>query len=284
VHVRVGLSVFETFPGRASYYAWYNRPFPNNRTVGSLFKAIPMNSTATAAGSTPASKGLLSRFIGIITAPKDTFAIVAAAPKWFGMLAVTAVLASFFAALPMTTPAGRQAAIDQQVQQRQSFGLPVDDRMYDQLEKMSKVMPYITGGSVLIFSPIVAVVIAGIFFAIFNAALGGEASFKQVFAVLVHAGAISALSAVFSGVINYFRGAIGSVANLGALLPMLPEKSFVSHFLGAIDVFMIWYVLVLAMGLAVLYRRRTQPIAMSLLGVYAVIAIAIALVKSRVGA
>ena len=29
-----------------------------------------------------------------------------------------------------------------------------------------------------------------------------------------------------------------------------------------IDMFLIWYVLVLAIGLAVLYRRRTQPIAM----------------------
>jgi uncharacterized membrane-anchored protein len=83
--------------------------------------------------------------------------------------------------------------------------------------------------------------------------------------------------------VNYFRGAMGSVANLGALLPMLPEHSFAANLLGAIDVFLLWYVLVLAMGLAVLYRRRTQPIAISLLGLYAVIAIVIAVVKSRAG-
>jgi len=88
---------------------------------------------------------------------------------------------------------------------------------------------------------------------------------------------------VFSGIINYFRGAVGSVATLGALLPMLPEKSFLASLLGAIDVFLIWWIVVLAMGLAVLYRRRTQPIAISLLAVYAVIAIVIAVVKSRVG-
>jgi uncharacterized membrane-anchored protein len=40
---------------------------------------------------------------------------------------------------------------------------------------------------------------------------------------------------------------------------------------------------VLSIGLAVLYRRRTQPIAMSLLSVYAVIAIVIAVIKSRAG-
>jgi hypothetical protein len=242
-----------------------------------------MNTTATAAGSAPASKGLLARFIGIITAPKDTFASVVAAPKWFGILAVSAVLIAFFTALPMTTDAGRQAAIDQQVQQRQAFGIETDDATYARIEQMSKIMPYVTAGSVLVFSPIMVLVIGGILFAIFNAALGGEASFKQVLAIVTHAGVISTVSAVFSGIINYFRGAVGSVANLGALLPMLPEKSFLASLLGAIDVFLIWWIVVLAMGLAVLDRRRTQPIAISLLAVYAVIAIVIAVVKSRAG-
>jgi hypothetical protein len=64
---------------------------------------------------------------------------------------------------------------------------------------------------------------------------------------------------------------------------MLSENSFAGRLLGMIDIFLIWYVVVLAIGLAVLYRRRTQPIAISLLTVYAVIAIVVALIKSRVG-
>jgi Yip1-like protein len=242
-----------------------------------------MTTPPIAAGSVPAPKNLLARFIGVITSPRETFASVAASPKWFGMLALTTIVIAIFTTLPMTTEAGRQAAIDQQVTQMQSFGFTVDDKMYEQLEKGAGRMPYTTGISVLVVSPIFAVIIAGILFAVFNAALGGEASFKQVFAVLVHAGAISALSTIFSGLINYFRGSIGSVANLGALLPMLSESSFAGRLLGMIDVFLIWYVVVLAIGLAVLYRRRTQPIAISLLTVYAVIAVVVALIKSRVG-
>lgn len=242
-----------------------------------------MTNTAAAAGVTPAPKNLFARFVGIITSPKDTFRSIVPAPKWFGMLVLTTVIIAFFSALPMTTPAGRQAAIDQQVQQRQAFGMTVDDRMYAQMEKMSAVMPYITAGTVLVIAPIMAVLFTGILFAIFNAALGGEASFKQVFSIWIHAGAVSALSTVFSGVVNYFRGGIGSAANVGTLLPMLPEHSFVANLLGTVDVFIIWWVIVLAMGLGVLYRRRTQPIAFSLFGVYALIAIVIAVVKSRAG-
>ena len=221
--------------------------------------------------------------MGVLTSPRDTFASVAGSPKWFGMMALTAVIVAIFTALPMTTEAGRQAAIDQQVTQMQSFGMTVSDQMYEQLEKRSGTMPYTTAVSVIVVTPIFALILAGILFAIFNAAMGGEATFKQVLTVLVHAGVISTVSAAFSGVVNYFRGSMGSVANLGALLPMLSEKSFAGRLLGMVDVFLIWYIVALAIGLAVLYRRRTQPIAISLLSVYAVIAIVVALIKSRVG-
>ena len=239
--------------------------------------------TPPTAGTSPAPKSLATRFIGVITAPRETFASVAAHPKWFGILALTAVIVAIFTALPLTTEAGRQAALDQQVQQMQSFGMTVNDQMYEQMEKGAGRMPYVTGIMVLVMTPIIGVIVAGILFALFNAAMGGEASFKQLFSVYTHAGAISVISTIFSGIINYFRGSMGSVANLGALMPMLPENSFAGRLLGMVDIFMIWYVIVLAMGLAVLYRRRTQPIAISLLTVYAVIAIVIALVKSQVG-
>lgn len=278
------MSVFETFQRRASYYRVLQSAVPGHlEQVDSRIKAITMTSPASAGVPAPAPMNLVARFIGIITSPKATFASVIAVPKWFGMLALTTVLVALFTALPMTTPAGRQAALDQQVESMKSFGFEVNDQMYEQMEKSSQMAPYTTGISVLFVSPIFTVVIAGILFAIFNAALGGEASFKQVFTVLVHAGAVSALSTVFSGVINYFRGGVSSAANLGALLPMLPQGSFVANLLGTVDIFLIWYIIVLAMGLAVLYRRRTQPIAISLMLVYAVIAVIIAVVKSRAG-
>ena len=250
---------------------------------------MTITSPASAGVAAPAPMNLVARFIGIITSPKDTFASVVARPKWFGMLALTTLIIAAFVALPLTTEAGRQAALDQQVESVKSLGFEVNAQMYEQMEKGKARMPYTTGLGIVVMAPILAVVIAGILFAIFNAALGGEASFKQVLAVVAHAGSflsgvVFSLSAILLGTINYVRGtAMTGVANLGAALPMLPERSFLATFLGAVDLFIIWYILVLAMGLAVLYRRRTQPIAISLMSVYAVIAVIIAVVKSRAG-
>jgi hypothetical protein len=75
-----------------------------------------------------------------------------------------------------------------------------------------------------------------------------------------------------------------SASNLGVLLPMLPEKSFFALLLGMIDLFLIWQLVVLSIGLAVLYRRRTQPIATALLVVYAIIAVIVAFIRRGAGA
>jgi hypothetical protein len=50
-----------------------------------------------------------------------------------------------------------------------------------------------------------------------------------------------------------------------------------------IDLFVVWWLFVLAIGLGVLYKRRTQPIAFGLFCVYAVIALVAAAVMSRFG-
>lgn len=241
-----------------------------------------MTNTAIESG-VPAPMSLPARFFGVLTSPRATFASVAASPKWFGMLAATVVLIAFFSALPLTTEDGRQAMVDQQLSAMKSFGMTVTPEMEAKMEQRAASLPYTTGISVLVVSPIIAALVAGILFAIFNAALGGEASFKQVFSVIVHAGVLSSIAAMFAGIVNYFRGATGSVTTLASLLPMVSDQSFLGHLLAAIDIFMVWYVLVLAIGLGVLYRRRTQPIAISLFGFYAVIAIVIAIVKSRAG-
>jgi hypothetical protein len=49
--------------------------------------------------------------------------------------------------------------------------------------------------------------------------------------------------------------------------------------LGSIDLIFIWWMLSLAIGLGVLYRKRTGPIAVTILAIYVVIAVIIAAVK-----
>ena len=105
--------------------------------------------------------------------------------------------------------------------------------------------------------------------------MGGSATFKHVYAVVTHSTVIVALQQVFSVALSYASGKAAG-ANLGIFVPTLDETNFVTLFLGSIDLFLVWATFSLAIGLGVLYQRRTGPIAMTLLGLYFVIALVIA--------
>src|SRR4051794_20535050 len=119
-----------------------------------------MTNTTAATGVTPAPMNVFARFIGIITSPRATFQSVVAHPKILGMLLLTVAISAFGAALPMTTDAGKQATIDKQVQAMESFGMTVSDEMYAGLQKRAAMLPYTTGGSVLVASPIMIAIFA----------------------------------------------------------------------------------------------------------------------------
>jgi hypothetical protein len=239
-----------------------------------------MADTSAQSGATRPPTSLLSRFIGIITAPRATYESVVANPKWFGMLALVSVLMALLVGGFLLTKVGQEAWLDAAT----ATG-PVSEQQYQGMEKMAPYVGYGTIAFFLIAGPLMLAVISGILFAIFNAALGGDASFKQVFTVAVHAGPIGLLAQLFTVPLNYMRGSMSSATNLGVLTQsMVDDSSFIAKLLSMIDIFIIWQLFVLAIGLAVLYRRRTQPIATSLFVVYAVIAVIVAFVRRGAGA
>ena len=241
-----------------------------------------MANTTVQTGASPAPKSLVARVIGIITSPRATYESVVAHPKWFGMLALCAVGLGVLIGGFLMTKVGQEAWLDA------ALNSPFSGQITDQqIQAMEKMAPYVGYGTVvymLVLVPIFMVILSGILYAVFNAAMGGNATFKQVFTVVVHAGPVGLLSQLFTVPLNYFRGTMTSATTLAVLLPMLPDKSFAARLLGMIDLFLIWQLVVLSIGLAVLYRRRTQPIATALLVVYFIIAVIVAFVRRGAGA
>jgi hypothetical protein len=77
----------------------------------------------------------------------------------------------------------------------------------------------------------------------------------------------------------YLQGVVTSAGpfNLGALVPMLEPGNPVKTFLGAVSFFTLWAVVVEAVGLGVLYRRRVGPIAGLLVSAYLILTAAFTL-------
>lgn len=239
-----------------------------------------MTQTLTADPTTAPAKSLPARFTGILFAPRATYASVAAHPRWFGIFAAVVLLSGTAAVALMSTEVGRNAVIDQQIASRASFGRPMTQTELDQMEKFAPYFVYITPLFQLLGLGAGALVVAGVAFAVFNAMLGGDATFKQVFAVVAHSGVVLAVLSLFTTPLAYARGSLSSATNLAVFLPFLDDTSFAARLLGTIDLIFIWWMVTLAIGLGVLYRKRTAPIATTLLVLYAAIGLIIAAVKS----
>lgn len=227
---------------------------------------------------------LPARFWGILTSPRETYADVAARPRWFGMMALVLLVTAIGLGVFYSTEVGQTAFLDQQVEQARAAGREIPEAQWAVVQKMASYMGLITAGSTLVMAPIMWLIVTGILFAVFNAALGGTATFKQLFAVFVHSTAVTVVQTLFVTPLNYARESATSATNLAVFLPMLDESSFLAKFLGTIDLFIVWWVVVLAIGLAVLFKRKTGPIAAGLFIVYGVIAVIIAAFFGRGGA
>jgi Yip1 domain len=228
------------------------------------------------------SKNVVARLLGVLFSPRSAYADVAASPRWLGALLIVVIISGGSTFAFLSTDIGKNAMLDQQMRTMESFGIKVNDQAVQRMESSAARAPYFGAVSQAILLPIAAAALAGVLFAIFNAILGGDAKYKQVFAVVVHSGAIVALGALFVLPIDYFRESLSSPTTLLVFLPFLDENSFVARLFGWIDLVRIWWFVSLAIGLGVLYRKRTGPIAMTLLALYGAIALVIAAIQSAV--
>jgi len=226
---------------------------------------------------------LPERLTGAIFSPKPTFESVSAHPVWVDVLAVSLLLTSIAWFGFLSTETGRQAYTDQQFQQVEAWGQTITPQVEERINAQTPVMRYVIPIATLVIGPLFVVVIAGVLYGVFAALLGGGATFKQTLAVVVHAGVVSTVGFLGTMALNFVRGTMSSATNLGVFVQMLPENSFLVRFLGMIDLVWVWYLIVLAIGLGVLYKRKTNSVALGFFAVYLVVALGIAGVRSALG-
>ena len=224
--------------------------------------------------------GLASRLIGVVLSPRTAYSAVAARPRWFGALVVCGLIYIGAQVAFLSTEVGQNAVLDQQLGVLKAFGVTVTDQMLQQMQSRMAYAPYTTAASLIVMLPLICAAVSGILLAIFTAILGGGATYRQVFAVVSHSLIIGALQQLFSLPIMYAQEDMTSPTRLAVFFPTLDEMGFFMYLLSAIDLFIIWSLINTSIGVAVLYKRRTGPVAAVLLGIYAVVAVIIATVRA----
>jgi hypothetical protein len=219
--------------------------------------------------------GLFARIVGVLTAPRATFENIVAHPKPAAVLLIVALVIGFAAMLPMAlNEQVFQSTVTQQVEFTERItGKQMSAEDYQKMSDRARVGIYFAPVNVLIVLPIISMIMAGLYWVFFNAILGGMATFKQVLAIVTHSQVPAALGAVLGAPIQLMQGKMTAAGpfTLGALVAGLPPDHLVSRILGVTNVFTIWGLALSAIGLAVLYRRKTLNIFVGLTLIYLLI-------------
>jgi hypothetical protein len=207
-------------------------------------------------------------------------------PRWVSLLVVLTLATAAAGALVAATEVGQLALVDQWERTALAFGRPVDDGAYSNLQAWARLGPVVAAGNALLAGPVLALVVSVILFLWLRRlapAAGRPVSYSQVLAVVVHAGVVLAVGRLVAAPLVYARETTASATTIGAWFPSFDEASPAARFLGALDLFTLWWAVVLGIGVAVLSGRRARTCAVWLVSAYVGIALVLAAVMASAG-
>ena len=232
---------------------------------------------------------LAARVYGVIGRPLVTFSTIVQAPSWAPVLVATTAVTFLCGIAFLRTDVGQQALVDQWERTATAFGQPVDDEGYAQMELTARsgvfdvayaAVTALAGGPALVFA------VSGVLFVLLKRRGGlpsSRPSFVQVLAIVSYASVILALRQIVATPLDYVRESFASPTTLVQLFSMLDEASPVARFLGIVDLFVIWWIVVIAIGVSILYQRSTRGVALVFTGAYVVLALLAALAMAVSG-
>ena len=217
----------------------------------------------------------MRRVTGVILHPRATMAELVRHPAvlttWVAVLLAVTVCGG----LLLSTQVGRQALVDERVRVTEAIGNRVDDAQYARLEAAPPVSVYLTsGGRLLLMPPVTMLVAAGLMALarLDRAAL----PFTTALAIVVQATVVLALQQVVATPLHYLSESLTSPTNAAAMVRVFDEGSWAARLFGTIDIFGLWWIALLGVGLAVVTgkpaRRYIWRLAAVYLGVAAIVA------------
>jgi hypothetical protein len=208
--------------------------------------------------------------------------VVARHPTWFGVWLLTLAVWTVCGVGLLSTKVGRQALVDERVRVVEAFGGTIDDETYERLQAHPPLSAYFTsGGRLMLMPPVTLAVAAGLCLAARWHRLA--VAFRPAIAVTVHAGITLALGQVVSTPVHFVRETLTSPFNLAAILPGLDEGTLPARVFGAIDVFALWWLCLIAVGLGALTSQPVRRPLAGLVAVYVGIAIVFAAIQAASG-
>jgi Yip1-like protein len=203
-----------------------------------------------------ATKNPLERIIGVFFSPKATFEDINRKPDWLVPLILLVVLTLIMFYVYFMRVDVRGLMVDQF--QRADRPMPSEAQL-DSIVKGTTIFYYVAA---LLFPPIIALASSGILFAITNFVFGAETTFKKVFSVRLYADMTFAIKILLTIPLLFAKQVteLGDPTDLvmSNMAWLFPAEAKMAHAFGkTLDIFWLWYIVVVAIGLVGVSKKFT---------------------------
>jgi hypothetical protein len=205
------------------------------------------------------------KIIGIFTIPRQTFETIDQKPTWFLPFIIGVI---FFLIMQILTIDIQTA---DQIAMMETRDMPQEqlDAARSQMAGPLKYVSLIAGPIVWL---IMLVIMAALFYVAGNLMIGGDSSFKKVFAIVCWSGLVGVIGIILMTLLMLSKGTTQGIAlDLTAFLdtPAIgEEKSTLYRILSKFDIFTIWQIVLWIIGLAVTYKTTIKKAAVPIISLW----------------
>lgn len=224
----------------------------------------------------------MRRVTGVLMHPRSTMSEVVRRPVFITTWVVVLLAVVACGGLLLSTPVGQQALVDERVRVTEALGNRVDDAEYARLQAQPPLLTYWTSGGRLLVTPEITLIVA-VGLMVLARMDGVQLSYVTALAIAVHATVVLALQQVLATPVHYLYESLTSPFNIASMLRVFDEGTVASRLFGTLDVFGIWWMWLMAVGLAAASGRPTGRYFWRLVAVYVGVATVVALVFAAVG-
>lgn len=224
----------------------------------------------------------MRRVTGVLLHPRATMAEVVRHPAFITTWVVVLLAVVLCGGLLLSTDVGRQALVDERVRVTEALGQRVDDAEYARLEANPPVLVYLTSGGRLLLMPLTTLLVAAGLLVLAKVD-GVKVSYVTALAIAVHASVVLALQQFVALPFHYVQEALTSPTTVAGVLRIFDEGSWAARLFGTIDVFGLWWMWLLSVGLAAAAGKPARRYWWRLLAVYVGVAVIVAAVFAVMG-
>ncbi len=238
-----------------------------------------MYSSPEPAIATPNGPGLTEpqRLINTFIAPSKTFADIRRNASWWVPWLISAIFALSFGIVAVQK-IDMARFVQQQIEKSPSAQQRMERLSPEQRAQGMAIQATITKVTfylIPLFSLIAGLIIAAVLMAIFNFMLGAEVPFSRALAVTFYAGVPGILKSILLMVSLIASADPSTIDIAGSPMPtnlaffLDPQgNKFIYSILGSLDIFTIWFVVLLGMGFAIASSNRKPTVSTGITTVF----------------